>query len=348
MRTELKALLEKVLVTHSPGGWEEEMDEIVIAEFKKCSDNVHKDNKGNIYIEIPGLKPGPNTLITAHKDEISVIVRKIDDDGKIWLEPIGGIRPNKYGEGPFDLITEKEVIPGILHIGSTHTSELSTRIHKTKTELTTWELVYLDCKLNAENLKKRGAAIGDRACVARSRKKPMYMHDKYIGGYALDDKAAVAVLLLLAQKLKKNSPLHDTTIAITCEEEYGISGGQYLCRVLKPDRIIALEVAPVAEEYTIEMNELPVVLFKDGFHFYDRDLSRELIMAGKRQGFECQRAVIRNFGSEASKGSKDGLTAESACLCFPTENTHGFEVTSLDALENCFAVLYEYLIPQKV
>lgn len=343
MKTKLKILLERMLVTHSPGGWEEEMNEIVIDEFKKCGNNMSSDSKGNIYMKIPGRQSGPSTLITAHKDEISTIVRKIDDDGKMWLEPIGGSLPAKYGEGPFDLITEKGIIPGILHMGSIHCSEHSSRSYKIKTEHITWDLVYLDCKLNAEELKKKGASIGDRACVARSRKRPVYMHDKYIGGYALDDKAAVVVLLLLAQDLMSNRPLHDTVIAVTCEEELSLSGGSYLCRALKPDRFIALEVAPVTEESTIEMGDQPVVLVKDGTHFYSKNLSHELIVAGKKSGIECQKALLRGFGSEASKNDKDGLVSESACLCFPTENTHGFEVTSLDALEHCFKVLYEYL-----
>jgi putative aminopeptidase FrvX len=335
--------LERVLITHSPGGWEEEMDEIVIEEFKKCANDVQKDHKGNIYIVIPGKKPGPRTLITAHKDEISVIVKKIDDDGKIWLEPIGGIRPSKYGEGPFDLITENGIIPGILNMGSAHSSPLSSRTHRTKTESITWDLVYLDCKLNAEELEKKGAMIGDRALVARTRKTPMYLHDEYVGGYSLDDKAGVAVLILLAQELKKNPPSYETIIAITSEEESGVSGAQYLCRTLTPEKIIALEIAPIAEEYPIKMNDQPVILLKDSMYFYDKGLSRELIAAGKRQEIQCQRAVVRSFGSDASKTSESGLVPYAACLCFPTENTHGFEVTSLGALENCLTILYEHL-----
>jgi len=343
MKNELKDILDQVLITHSPGGWEEEMDEIIIEELSQITDEIHKDDIGNIFIRFKGRKSGPLTVISAHKDELAVMVRKIDDNGRIWLEPNGNIRPMKYGEGPYDLITENKIIPGILHIGSSHSSELSKRIHKSKTEALTWELVYLDCKLDAEELKAQGAAVGDWACVARSRKQPMYLHDKYVSGYALDDKAAVAILFMLIRKFKDIQPYHDTVFAFTSEEEAGVTGAQYLSRTLKPQRFIALEVAPVAEEYPIEMNDMPVVLFKDGAYQYNMKLSRALISAGEKRGIECQRAVIRTFGSDASITAIRGLTAEAACLCFPTENTHGYEITSLMALENCVELLHEYL-----
>ncbi len=343
MREELKSLLDRVLVTHSPGGWEQEMDQIVRAELERCAEEVHCDPHDNIYVSFPGREPGPVTLVSAHKDENSLVVRKIDEDGKMWLEAIGGIRPAKFGEGPFDLITERGVIPGILHIGSTHSSELSSRIHKSKTELLTWDMVYLDCKMSAEELADLGAGVGDRACVGRSRKQPMYLRDEYVGGYALDDKAAVAVLLLLARQLKETPPLHDLYVAMTAAEEGGVSGGRFVGHTLHPDDFIAVEIGPVADEYPIEMNDRPIVLFKDGVYHYSPDLARELIAAGKRQGIECQRAVVRSFGSDASLSATAGLVGRPGCLCFPTENTHGFEVTALAALENCVKVLLEHL-----
>ena len=342
MREDIVKLLDRLLVTHSPGGMEREMDETVKEHLAQCADHIHHDPHGNIYVRFNGREGGPLTLISAHKDEISLIVRKIDEDGKMWLEPIGGSRPSKYGEGPFDLITANEVIEGVLCIGSSHSSSLSSRVYKAKTGLLTWDMVYLDCKLNREQLRERGAMVGDRAVIGRRRKQPMYLQDEYVCGYALDDKAAVAILLLLACKLKENPPIHDVCLAITSCEEGGVSGAAYISRRLDPHDFIAVEIIPVAEEYPIKMNEQPVVLFKDGSYHYSPGLSRELIAAGKHCNMECQSAVIRSFGSDASISSKAGLTGRSACIGFPTENTHGYEVAPLAAMENCVKTLFEH------
>lgn len=348
MREDIIKLLDRLLVTHSPGGLEWEMDEAAKEYLAQCADEVHHDPHGNIYVNFAGKEGGPLTLISAHKDENSLIVRKIDEDGKIWLENIGGSSPYKYGEGPFDLITSSGVIEGVLCVGSTHSSGLSSRIYKARTSLLTWEMVYLDCKLNREQLRERGAMVGDRAIIGRRRKTPMYLHDEYVCGYALDDKAAVAILLILACKLRETPPIHDVCLAITACEEGGVSGAAYVSRQMDPHDFIAVEIIPVAEEYPIEMGEKPVVLFKDGYYHYNPELSRELMAAGRLCGIECQSAVIRSFGSDASVTAKAGLSGRSACIGFPTENTHGYEITRLDALENCVKVLFEYFTEKRI
>lgn len=344
MREQIKSLLNRVLTTHSPGGWEQEMDALIRDHWSRGPHAVHQDPHGNIYVRISGQKGGPLTLICAHKDEISFMVRQIDDDGKIWLEPIGGSCPFKYGEGPFDIITAAGVVEGILCVASSHISELSTRMYKSRTAALTWDMVYLDCKLSRSELLKQGVMVGDYAVIGRRRKPPMYIHDEYVCGYALDDKAAVVILLILADRLKEQAPLHDLCLAMTASEEGTSSGAQYICRQTGPFNVIAVETAPIAEEYPIKMSAQPVVIFKDSDYHYSPELSRDLIAAGRRCGVECQRAVVRSFGCDASTSAKAGLCARAACIGFPTENTHGYEITPLTVLENCINVLSEYCV----
>ncbi|OGV64144.1 MAG: hypothetical protein A3K19_01015 [Lentisphaerae bacterium RIFOXYB12_FULL_65_16] len=347
MRERLTRLLDELLVTHAPSAMEQEMDAAVFKHLREIGSPVQQDPHGNISLTIPGRTKRQGhltTLVTAHKDELGVMVHRIDRDGKMWVEPLGGCRPGKYGEGPFDLVTPNGVIEGVLCMGSMHSSEMSPRIHKVKTQVMNWDVVYLDCKLSAEQLKKRGVTVGERAVIGRRRKQPMYIGKDYVGGYALDDKAAVAVLLLLAAQLKKTPPLYDVCIGITACEEGGVSGGAYMAQHLDPLDFIAVEVAPIAEEYPIAMDKRPVVYFKDAVYHYSPDLCRELIAAGGRVGVECQPSVVRSFGSDASGALKAGLNGRSACLGFPTENTHGFEIGHLGAMEACVRLLARHLV----
>jgi putative aminopeptidase FrvX len=54
-----------------------------------------------------------------------------------------------------------------------------------------------------------------------------------------------------------------------------------------------------------------------------------------------QRA-ISGFGSDASIAMKFGHVARAACLSFPTQNTHGFEIAHLGAIGNCARILKTY------
>jgi len=86
-----------------------------------------------------------------------------------------------------------------------------------------------------------------------------------------------------------------------------------------------------------------VVFYKDALYHYSLDLSRELVEAASGLGIECQRQVVRAFGSEASASLKAGLIGRGACIGFPTQNTHGYEMAPLSAMAACVKVLHSYL-----
>jgi len=339
---DLTDLLNTLLVTHSPSGDEGEMEDLCRPLLGERCDDVWTDPNGNIIGKINGESSEDAILLMAHKDEIGAIVRKIDDDGKIWLDSLGGCVPWVYGEGPFDVLGD-EVITGILSVGSRHSSHLSPTIADAKSKALTWEMCYIDCKLDKKQLAERGVRIGTRACVARSRKTPFYIGD-CIGGYALDDKASVAILMRVADRLKaaEARPRLDVYLAITGAEETGIMGGAYVSRTVPASTHIAVEVAPVAPEYDIKMQDTPVIFYKDAIFVLHKGLADELCSLSDDVCGGHQPLIVRSFGSDASVTSKYGYSGRAACVGFPTQNTHGFELGHLGAMENCAALLAEF------
>ena len=348
MKQRVRQLLDEVLITHSPPGVEKEMDRVVLKHLQAHCDEIWQDVHGNIVGRVAGRCDTQATVILAHKDEIGTMVRRVDEDGKLWLEPLGGTVPWRYGEGPYDIIGD-EVVTGVLSVGSTHVSHLSGRIHQAKTQPLTWELCYVDCKLDRAQLAQRGIGIGSRGVISRLRKQPVYLQDRFVGGFGLDDKAAVAAMIMTLEKIAAaGPPPFDVYFAATATEETGISGGAYVCRALGEKTTvhdaIAIEVAPVAEEYDLTMNGSPVVFMKDGVFVYNLELARELIHACERLNTGHQRIVARTFGSDTSSAVKYGLIGRAACIGFPTENTHGFEVAPIEAIENVGRVLAAHVL----
>lgn len=346
-----RQLLDEILVTHSPCGWEGEVEEIARRRFGEYCDAVWTDANDNVIGKIAGESCEDATLLLAHKDEISTMVRKIDDDGKIWLEPLGGTVPWKYGEGPYDVLGDQEIVTGILSVGSTHSSHLSPRIARAKSEKPLdWETCYLDCKLDKQELADRGVRLGSLACVSRGRKQPVYLQDKFVAAWALDDKAALVSLFLAMREIKESGrkPLHDVYFAGTSVEELGISGAAYVCRTLMGgctiNTVIAAEVAPVAEEYAVVMDERPVILMKDAIFMYHPALCRDLMATAERLGLGHQEMLVRSFGSDTSSIVKYGYIGRAGCVGFPTENTHGYEVAPVAAIENVGKLLAGFVL----
>lgn len=84
-----KALLEKLLSTPGPSGFEQNVARIWRDEAVTFADHVDHDVIGNSRAHI-GKDRTPLVLIEGHIDEIGLVVTHIDDDGFIWFEKIGG------------------------------------------------------------------------------------------------------------------------------------------------------------------------------------------------------------------------------------------------------------------
>ncbi len=343
MREALCRLLDELLVTHAPTGVEGEMDALVLARLQAAGVTPCQDRHGNITVTVRGQTPGPVTAVAAHKDELAVIVRRIDPDGKLWVEPMGGCRPQKIGEGPFDIVLEDGVVDGVLCMGSTHSSALSARTDAATRRMPEWDVVYVDCGLTGAQLAARGVQIGDRGVPGRRRKTPMRLGSDIICGYALDDKAGVAILLLLLERLQARPPSHDVVLAFTSCEESGCSGALYLGHSQPIGDLIAVEVAPIAEEYPVGFDARPVLLYKDALYHYDLALTRAVARAAQDRGLQVQSQCVRSFGSDAAVAKRGGMVGRAACIGFPTQNTHGYEMGHLGAMENCVTVLEAYL-----
>lgn len=82
-----------------------------------------------------------------------------------------------------------------------------------------------------------------------------------------------------------------------------------------------------------------MLLAEDSYGMYDDALNEKIRGAAKRCGVPLQLAVISGFGSDGSVAMKQGHVPRAACLSFPTQNTHGYEIAHLKAIENCIEIL---------
>ncbi len=338
-------LLSNLLLTHSPSGDEEEINSILIPLFNQYCDEIWKDDADNIIGLMRGKGTGKPIRILAHKDEIGAIVKRIDPDGRLVLTGLGASNPWRYGEGPMDVLVENQVLIGILSVGANHISEESKTVYEARfSKPLTWDMVRLDLKLSKDQLSKLGVKIGTRAVVSRTRKGMRQIGD-FVAGWGLDDKGAVAIMLQVMEVLKSQgaSLPQDVYFVASAGEEIRISGGAYAARTLPGDVLIALEVAPVAEEYDINNSNQPVLIYKDRQSIYHKPTSDSIFRLAERLGFGCQAAVVSAFSSDASYANSYGYTGKAVCLCFPTENTHGYEIANLEAMENTVKLLAAYL-----
>ncbi|HEY9635845.1 MAG TPA: M42 family peptidase, partial [Coleofasciculaceae cyanobacterium] len=307
--------------------------------FKALGVEVWQDNAGNVIAKIAGQDSNHAVAITGHKDEIGALVKTVGEAGCVEVRKLGGSFPWVYGEGVVDLLGDNQTISGILSFGSRHVSHESPQKSQQEDVPVRWEDAWIETKCTLEELEAAGVRPGTRMVIGKHRKRPVRLKD-YIASYTLDNKASVAILLALAEQLK--TPVVDTYLVASAKEEVGAIGALYFTQNQRLDALIALEICPLSSEYPIADGAAPVLLSQDGYGIYDEGLNWELRQAAKAVDVPLQLAAISGFGSDASIAMKFGHVARAACLSFPTQNTHGYEIAHLGAIANCIHLLNAY------
>lgn len=335
----LFATITDLVFCHSPSGAETEIDRFLLQHFQTLGIEAWVDAAGNVIAKIPGRNTNQSIAITAHKDEIGGMVKTIGADGRIEVRKLGGAFPWVYGEGVVDLLGDEQTISGILSFGSRHVSHESSQKSQQENKPVRWENAWIETKCTAAELEAAGIRPGTRMVVGKHRKHPFRLKD-YIASYTLDNKASVAILLALAEWIKQ--PTIDVYLVASAKEEVGAIGAMYFTQRQHLDALIALEICPLSSEYPIKDGSSPVLLSQDAYGLYDEDLNRQIRAIANQNQISIQFAAISGFGSDGSIAMKFGHVPRAACLGFPTQNTHGYEIAHLGAIEHCIQLLRSY------
>jgi putative aminopeptidase FrvX len=336
-------LLRQLLPAHSPGGEESEVDRILLPYFRDYCQNVHQDAAENIIGFLRGTGKRPGIIVTAHKDELGMIVKRVEPDGALRVEALGGVPPWKYGEGPVDILTPKGVVAGVMSVGSLHTTEETPLVEQAREKPLDWPMVRVFTGCTPEELQETGVGAGTRLALSRDRKGPLLLKD-CVCGFGLDDKAAIAVMLDAMRELGQGPPPPQDVyfVASSTEEQMGC-GATVVAGELPVETMLALEIGPVAKEYGLELDGRPIIWYRDSTVTYTKSFCDELAAVGEGLGVGVQKAVYGHAGSDASCARSSGQVGRVACLSFPAINTHGYEVAPVEGILNMQRILVAYL-----
>ena len=329
---------------HSPSGVEQEMDDHLMEALAAHGDPAGGRRRQHLLSAgRPRRRRRGRVALLAHKDEIGGLVKRVEEHGRLIAQTLGDAHPWIWGEGPVEVLGRHDTVLGVLSFGARHVSDESPQRKQLDDTPVKWKDAWIETKLSAEALTAAGVTVGSRIVPARWRKRPVRLGDdgEYVACHALDDKVAVAMLLELAGRL--DAPNRPLDLVFTTREEVGCQGSQYYARSTDAVAIVALEVVPVAKEYAIEPGPDPVIIRADSYAPLDDGLSWELADAAAAAGVTVHHAVVTRYGSDASSSLDSGRVPRSACLAAATENTHGFEIAHLDAIDGCVRILHNWL-----
>ena len=334
-------LVSALVALQAPSGVEDAIDAYLAERLGPRG--LLADGAGNRILRIAGRGTAPATALAAHKDEIGAIVKRVFDDGRVRLSAVGDSFPWVWGEGAIDLLGEGMTVPAVLSFGARHVSAESAQRAAIDGAGVVWREVWAETKRSPDELVAAGVRPGTRAVLAASRRVPtrLGVDGAFVAAPNLDDRVACAVLIALAESLTE--PAGDVELVFTSREETGAMGARYYARTAQVDRLVAVEVAPTAEEYDLTCVADPVLIEADTRSTLDHGLGRELAAAARAEGLEPRHVVLDRYGSDASNTNADGSIGRAACIAIATDNTHGCEIAHLDAIPNVMRTLARWL-----
>lgn len=322
-----RALLNELVAIPGPPGQERLVREALVRHVEQLGLEWSTDAKGNLFVQ---LGDQANIVVTAHMDEIAMIVRGITEDGSLAVGPLGGLMPWKLGEGPV-LVLAKDPLPGVLSFGSIHTDEPGSSVRQAEKDGLEWSMASVVTGLTADELVERGVRPGTRVVVHPSRRTVLDI-GPLIASYFLDDRADLVAWLLALESLKDQGV--NALFVASAAEEVGGEGALFAMANRRPDVCIALELGPSVIDSPVELSDVPTVWVTDSYATMaaeDIDLVSEV---AETLEMDLQYQALSRGGSDASCAASHGLTARPFTLGLAMENSHGFEIMHPGAMES--------------
>ena len=295
-------------------------------------------HKGGVLADLGG--DGNPLVITAHLDDIGLMVRKINPDGTLNVCPVGGIYP-------FYCVTENvRVYTGDGKVLTGTVCRTPNSIHVTEDELRkelgdfrTNVCIVLDEPVKtAEGTRALGVETGDYiALEPRFTRAGGYIKSRFI-----DDKACAAVLLNLMKAVREQGlKLNRKVIAcFACYEEIG-HGTAWLPEGVKD--ILALDIAPLGPDQNSDERKVSIFA-KDSRFPYHSGMTAELRATAKKAGVDYVMDVFTpHYGSDGDGSVLAGHDVRHAAIGPGTANSHGYERTHIDGLKNTFGLALAYI-----
>lgn len=275
-------LLKQLCALSGVSSWEDEVRDFIRTQAQPYADSIRTDAIGNLIVFKKGKKPtGNKLLLSAHMDEVGLMVKKIEEDGTLRFSTVGGIdRRVLLGKRVF--VGEKR-IPAVVGNKPIHLTTKEERKSVPKLDQ-----LYLD--LGAENREEAEqlVSLGD---VATFDPECMEFGNRMLKAKAIDDRVGCAVLLTL---LKEELPM-DCTFVFSAQEEVGTRGAFGYAFSVKPEIALVVEgttasdIPGTPEHMTVCAPGLgPVIPFMDGGTIYDRGLFELLRRLAEENGIPWQ------------------------------------------------------------
>ncbi len=275
---ETAALLRELTEARGPSGYEGEIRKIIHARFAEHAHDVHVDPLGNCIARIPGTREAPldgtrpALMLTAHMDEVALMVTQLEK-GFLRVTQVGGFDPRVL-LGQEVIVHGTRELPGLVVSVPPHFTDPADREKPVPLEK-----LFIDAALQPDE----AAALVHVGDLVTLRARWTEMSGGCVACKSMDDRAAMAAIILCLEELTHRTHAWDLLACATVQEEVGCRGAVTGAYGIAPAAAVALDatfaiqpgLSPVD---AVKMDAGPSIALGPNFH---PRLSERLIDAAR-------------------------------------------------------------------
>ncbi|MFY9115312.1 MAG: M42 family metallopeptidase [Dethiobacteria bacterium] len=307
-------------LSNIPGvsGDEREVRRFIRAALPKRGVTLQTDAMGNLLVHKGTGRPMsrvPRIMLSAHMDEVGLMISSIEKTGHLRFRKIGGIDDRVLVSRT--VVVGRDKIPGVIGAKAIHLQKAEER--KKSLEI---EQLFIDIGVRNKEEAEKIVKIGDYASFDTSC---IRLGQDCFMGKAFDDRVGCSILLELLRQ-KKTPPF---SAAFTVQEEVGLRGATVAAYTLKPDLALVLEGTAASDvpgikehQHLTSLGGGPAISFMDRSMIVDRELLEKMIRLAQKNKMPFQ---LRRFTGGGTDGGSISLSrggVKTAVLSVPCRYIH--------------------------
>ncbi len=337
-------LLKEICETPGAPGDEYRIRRVVQREVKSLVDESHVDNMGNLICVKKG-RSDKKVMIAAHMDEISFMIKYVDEDGFARVHTLGGFDP-KTLTAQRVIVHGKEDVIGVMGSKPIHIMKPEER--KKAPEI---EDYFIDFGMSAEKVNDL-VSMGDLV----TRERDLIEMGDCVNSKSIDNRISVFILVEALRKLK--NPAFDVYGVFTVQEEIGLRGATVAAHTINPDFAFGLDTTIAFDlpgsndhEMVTELGKGTAIKIMDSSVVCDRRMVDYMRKTANKNEIKWQNELLPRGGTDTGAMQRSGKQgAIAGCISIPTRHIHsviemahkGDIQASIDLLVACLEDLDSY------
>ncbi|SET78476.1 endoglucanase [Salinibacillus kushneri] len=326
-------------------GHEKEPREVMRKYIAPYADELFTDGLGSLIAKKTGDENGPKVMVAGHLDEVGFMVTRIDDDGFVYFQTVGGWWSQVMLAQRVTILTKKGEVTGV--IGSKPPHVLSAEARKKPIEI---KDMFIDIGASSkEEATEFGVVPGDS--VVPYFDFTVMNNEKMLLAKAWDNRIGLAIAIDVLKQLKDEKHPNVVYGVGTVQEEVGLRGAKTATHTIQPDVGFAVDVGIAGDtpgisdkDASSKMGDGPQIILYDASMISHKGLRDFVVDTADKHNIPYQYASLAGGGTDSGSIhlTANGVPALSITIATRYIHTHA-AMLHRDDFENAVKLIVEVI-----